>query len=343
MAHRNNVSQSDLLDDPFRERLPATRREHLQLLGARIQFESNSRQLLDLADAAYAGLPQHRFAGAPPRLTVRLELLSRQRPRTQLEPPLLAMLSGAGFLCGATDASNFVVVSPGERTALVVVSEDMLRFPYHTRFELIEFAVYTLAARVQKLVSLHAGCVGRNGRGALLIGASGSGKSTVALHCLLRDFDFLSEDSAFVAPHGMLATGIPNFLHVRSDSLRFLARSADAAMIRKSPVIRRRSGVEKFEVNLRRPGYRLAPAPLKLANLIFLSRDSAGSGPLLVPMRKSKLIANLRASQSYAANQSGWAAFEKGAACLNAFELRRGRHPRAAVDALQELLGSRAR
>jgi hypothetical protein len=343
MAHRNNVQQSDLLDDPFRERLPATRREHLQLLGARFEFESNSRQLLELADSAYAGLPEHRFTGPPPRLKVRLELLSRRRPRTQAEPPLLGMLSGAGFLCGATDASNCVVVSPAERAALVVVSQDMLRFPYHTRFELIEFAVYTLAARVQKLVSLHAACVASKGRGALLIGASGSGKSTVALHCLLRGFDFLSEDSAFVAPHGMLATGIPNFLHVRPNCLRFLARTADAAMIRKSPVIRRRSGVEKFEVDLRRPAYRLAAAPLKLHALIFLSRDSAGSGPLFVPLRKSKLLANLRASQPYAANQPEWAAFERGAACLNAFELRRGRHPRAAVDALQELLGSRAR
>jgi hypothetical protein len=343
MAYRKNLRQSDLLEDPFRELLPATRREPLQLLGARFQFESNSRQLLDLVDFAYAGLPEHRFTGAPPRLKVRLELLSRQRARKKVEPPLLGMLSGAGFLCGATDASNFVVLSPDEQKALVVVSQDMLRFPYHTRFELIEFAVYTLAARVQKLVSLHAACVGHNGRGALLMGPSGSGKSTLALHCLLGGFDFLSEDSAFVAPDGMLATGIPNFLHVRSNSLHFLARTANAAIIRKSPVIRRRSGAEKFEVDLRRPGFRLAAAPLKLDTLIFLSKDSAGSGPLFVPLRKSKLLANLRTNQPYAAHQSEWPDFARGAARLNAFELRRGRHPRAAVEALQVLLESRAR
>ncbi len=55
------------------------------------------------------------------------------------------MISGAGFLGGATHGSNFVVLSPQERSALVGISPQMLRFPYHTRYELIEFAVFTLA------------------------------------------------------------------------------------------------------------------------------------------------------------------------------------------------------
>jgi hypothetical protein len=58
----------------------------------------------------------------------------------------------------------------------------MLRFPYHARYELIEFAVFTLAARAQGLVPLHAACVGEEGRGLLLMGESGAGKSTASLH-----------------------------------------------------------------------------------------------------------------------------------------------------------------
>src|SRR5258708_6306038 len=100
----------------------------------------------------------------------------------------------------------------------------MLRFPYHIRYELIEFAVFMLACRAQRLVPMHAACVGLDGRGILLMGPSGSGKSTVALHCLLAGFDFLSEDSVFVASKSMGATGVANFLHVREDSLRWLGR-----------------------------------------------------------------------------------------------------------------------
>jgi hypothetical protein len=326
--------------DPFGERSPAMMRKHLQLLGGRFQFESNSAELLRLVDAAYAKLPRHRLSATIPHLRVRLSLLpgGRRRQHRRSEPPPLDMLSGAGFLGGATDSSNFVILSPRERAALVAVSRQMLKFPYHTRYELIEFAVFSLAARSQKLASLHAACVGRNGRGILLMGPSGAGKSTVTLQCLLQGFDFVSEDSVFVTPDTMLATGIANFLHVRSDSLRWLGRARDVAAIRKSPVIRRRSGVRKFEVDLRQGDYRLAPSPLKIAAVVFLSAQNAGARPLLEPLSGRGLLARLAANQAYAANQPEWSTFSKSVSKLDAFELRRGRHPLEAVEALRSLL-----
>src|SRR5205807_7043764 len=109
-----------------------------------------------------------------------------------------------------------------QRSALVVVSQDMLEFPYHVRYEMLEFAVYVLASRMQGLVPLHAACVGRGGQGILLLGPSGSGKSTVSLQCLLEGLDFLAEDSVLVKPDGLLATGVASFLHVRPDSLQFV-------------------------------------------------------------------------------------------------------------------------
>jgi hypothetical protein len=249
------------------------------------------------------------------------------------------MLCGQGFVGGATDASDLVVVSPRERAALVVVSSRMIKSSYHTRYEMIEFAVFTLAARSQELVALHAACVAQGGNGLLLMGPSGSGKSTVALQCLLQGLDFVAEDGVFVAPDTMLATGIANFLHVRSDSLRWLERARDVALIRRSPVIRRRSGLRKYEVDLRRSGYRLAAWPPRIAAVVFLSPQGAGKGPLLRPVRTSELRKKLVEHQAYAANQPGWGTFVRNASGLNAFELRRGRHPLDAVKALRTLLG----
>ena len=343
MTRKPDTTVPDLVADPFEERSQVIAREQFQLLGGRFQFESNSPQLLRLADSAFLGLPRHRLSTVAPHLRVRL-LLSppeTRRPRRRSEPPPLSMLSGPGYLGGAPNSSNFVVLSPSERTALVVLSRQMLRFPYHARYEFIEFAVFTLASRCQGLASLHGACVGRGGRGILLMGPSGSGKSTVTLHCVLQGFDMLSEDSVFVEPETMRATGIANFLHVRSDSLRWLGKAPVAAAIRKSPVIRRRSGVRKFEVDLRRGGYRLAASPLKITAVVFLSPQSAGRRPLLRPLSKSHLLANLTAAQAYAANQPNWAAFCKSAARLAAFELRRGTHPLEAVEALRALCGTR--
>jgi hypothetical protein len=345
MTDKKVTMVPDQYVDPFGERSPIMIRERLQLLGARFRFQSNSRQLLHLVDAAYADLPRHRLSAPVPHLKVSLLLKGGDPPhrRGRLEPPALNMYSGAGFLGGAPDSSNFVVVSPEERAALVVVSPAMLRFPYHTRYELMEFAVFTLAARTQGLVSLHAACVGQNGRGILLMGPSGSGKSTVTMQWLLQGLDFLSEDSVFVAPHTLVATGVSNFLHVRSDSLRWVERSRDAAPIRKSPVIRRRTGVKKFEVDLRHGRYRLAPSPLKIAAVVFLSQQSAGDRPLLAPLSKPRLLARLTAAQAYAASQPQWSMFSEGVSKLDGFEMRRGRHPLEAVEALRELLDTRAR
>jgi len=340
MTRKDDSIVPDLLADPFGERSKMEARKRLQLLGARFQFESNSAKLLRLVDSAYAGLPQHRLSAMAPSLRVRLLLRSPQQSRIRNEPPALSMLSGGGFLGGATDTSNFVILSPSQRTALVVISPEMLKFPYHTRYEYLEFAVFTLASRSQGLVSLNAACVGRAGRGVLLMGPSGSGKSTVTWLCLLHGFDMLSEDSVFVAPNTMRATGVANFLHIRSESLRWLERGRDAAIIRRSPVIRRRSGVKKFEVDLRRGDYRLARSPLKIAAVVFLSPQSAGAGPLLRPLSKTSLLAKLTDAQAYAVNQPHWGAFSKGLQKLNAFELSRGRHPIEAVETLSALLGS---
>jgi hypothetical protein len=120
------------------------------------------------------------------------------------------------LLCGTTSDSDLAVVPPAERAALVTLSPRLLGFPYHARHELIEFAVYTLAARAQHLVPLHAACAGLQDRGLLLMGESGAGKTIASLHCLLRGLEFVSEDSVFATPDSLLATGVANFLTVLS-------------------------------------------------------------------------------------------------------------------------------
>ncbi len=327
----------ELYADPFAERAPVGMHRDLHVLGARVRFESNSEDLLHLVDSAYAGLPRHKLSQVEPQLRVRLVLTS-QRKRADVGPAPLQMMSGGGLLAGAARASNFVVVSPHERAALVVVTPRMLRFPYHTRYELIEFAVFTLAARVQRLVALHGACVGRAGRGILLLGPSGAGKSTVTLQCLIEGLGILAEDSVFVTPDTLLATGVSNFLHVRADSLRWIAQGRTVARIRKSPVIRRRTGVRKYEIDLRRDGYPLTERPLKLSAIVFLSARPAADRVLLRRLLPSEALPILIQEQAYAANQPSWNLFARTVKRLPFFQLLRGQHPSESAAALQGLM-----
>jgi hypothetical protein len=342
MTRKPDTQPSDLIADPFGERLSLQRLPPMDLLGARFLFESRSIEMLGLANLAFGALPPHRLSARPPRLKVTLLVRSAdlKTRRTTVEPPPLHMQSGAGYLIGATQSSNFVCLSPTERTGIVAVAEPMLRFPYHTRYELIEFAAFTLAARCQGLISLHAACVSRQGRGILLMGPSGAGKSTVTLHCLLHGFDMVSEDSVFVEPRSMRATGLANFLHVTADSLHWVTRARDVAAIRTSPVIRRRSGVEKFEVNLRQGRYRLAASPPTVAAVVFLSPEAADGRALLTPLSRSDRLIQCADAQAYAAHLPTWPLFERSLAKIDAFVLRRGAHPRDSVEALAAILES---
>jgi hypothetical protein len=328
----------ELFPDPFEERSAARLHRDIPVLGARVRFESNSEELLRLVDSAYAGLPGHELSRVQPQLRIRLVLTVSERKRASTEPASLQMLSGAGLLAGTTGSSNFVVVSPYEQGALVVVSPRMLSFPYHTRFELIEFAVFTLAARAQGLVAMHGACVGRAGSGILLMGPSGAGKSTVTLQCLIEGLGILAEDSVFVTPDTLLATGVSNFLHVRADSLRWIAERRTVAKIRKSPVIRRRSGVRKYEIDLRGGEYPLAERPLKVVAIVFLSAQSAAGRPLLKRLAQKEALPMLVREQAYAANQPPWASFIRTVKRLPFFELRRGQHPSESVAALRDLM-----
>jgi hypothetical protein len=255
-----------------------------------------------------------------------------------VEPPPVRPLAADGILCGAMDGGGFVTLAVSDRSALIVVPHHLLRHAYHARYELLEFAVYVLAARVQQLVPLHAACVGRAGEGILLLGPSGAGKSTLVLHCLHEGLDFLAEDSVLVRPQGLLATGVANFLHLRADALRFLDGTTRAALLRSSAIIRRRSGVRKLEIDLRRPAYRLAAAPLRIRAVLFLSARRASTDRLLVPLRRAALLERLDVSQRYAARQPGWRAFTSRVSALPAYELRRGAHPRESVEVLRGLL-----
>lgn len=321
--------------DPFGERAPLVLRRGLTLLGCAVEFRSDSAELLDLADAACRGLPAHALGGPPLQIELRLV---EGGTAFDAEPPPARMLGGAG-LCGlAMDEANVVLVNAGAGRAVVQMSRALLAWPYHARYELIEFAVFTLASRAQGLVPLHAGCVGFGGVGALIVGESGAGKSTLALHALLQGLDFLTEDASFVEPQALRVTGIANFLHLRFDALRWIDDAALRERVQASPVIRRRSGVEKFELDLRGGWAPLAAEPLQLAHLVFASPEKAADDALLQPLPADELLERLYLSQSYAAGQAGWGTFVQGCGRLHGWELRRGSHPRCGALALKGLL-----
>ena len=338
MTRNNGTIVPDLLADPFGEHSKMVALEHLQLLGGQFRFESNSPKLLRLVSSAYAGMPRHRLSASSPQIDIRLVLRADDHGTRWAEPPQLQTSSGARLLAGTMDAANYALLSPPARAGLIAMSRKLLGHPYHARYELIEFAVFTLAARVLGLVPLHAACVSRRGRAAVIVGDSGSGKSTLALHCLLQGFEFVSEDSTFLCPRRLLATGVANYLHLQPDALRFVDAHQRRDLIHRSSMIRRRSGIAKLEVDVRAGAWQLARTPCRTTAVVFLNRRRRGNGPLLRPIGPREGRRRLERSQPYAAGQPGWPQFERRLATMPLWELRRGSHPGDGVPELRALL-----
>jgi hypothetical protein len=89
--------------------------------------------------------------------------------------------------------SHAVVGHDRARGAVVGWFRDVERLPLYDRGRPLHPQIL-LANQDRGAPPLHAALVARRGRGALLVGEGGSGKTTASLACLLAGFDFLGDD-----------------------------------------------------------------------------------------------------------------------------------------------------
>ena len=328
--------------DPFGERQRRTWRRRYLVLGARVDFECETAALAAVVDAAYAGLPVTRARRGMPVYRVCLRFMADDTADFRGAPPCPRFSSGGGLISATIDASNYSVVAPAVRSALVVASPAMLARPYDLRCELLEFAVFTLVARDQPVLPLHAACVGVRDRAVLLLGESGAGKSTATLQCMLAGLGVLAEDVVFVEPRRLTVTGVPNYIHLRLETPRLLP-AALARRIRRAPVIERRnSGVRKYEVDLRGTASAKLLLPASLVAVVVLSRArSRHGGTLLRELPARELLRALDRDQPYARSRPFWRTLRASLRRLPKFRLERGAAAADTATALAALLTAR--
>lgn len=329
--------------DPFRETSSRLHTRQYLVLGAQIRFESDHPALLRLADAAFGGLPRHRLFAHTPRLCVSLRFAQGDPEPRWRSPPPLRFHSANGLICATAAAGDYVIVSVAQRAALVVISPRMLRHPYHARYELIEFAAYTLATRCLPLVPLHAACLGNRGRGVLVVGDSGAGKSTLTLLGLLAGMKIVAEDSVLVEPRSMRATGTANFLHVQRGRWGAIQNKGTVRRLQKSPLIVRRSGVVKHEIDLRAWSGSAASTPLRIVAVVLLSRAHPRGGPPIQPIGARVVERAMVRTQAYARSQSTWSGFLRQVLKLPAYRLKRTSPADRSVSALWRLIAANRR
>lgn len=128
-----------------------------------------------------------------PPLSVEIEVHSGPAPANG--PLFEALDDGLRF---SSDERNFCRFDAQAGAATVVVSEVLAaerRFRHHFLEALVLSALDSIF-----FTPLHAACVARDGRGTLLCGDSGAGKSSLAYACARRGWTFVSDDAFHLVP-----------------------------------------------------------------------------------------------------------------------------------------------
>ncbi|MGA3023379.1 MAG: hypothetical protein ABSF98_01280 [Bryobacteraceae bacterium] len=157
-----------------------------------VRIRSNSPITLRAAEVSW-GTYKKRFDTPP--LDVRL-LISESSSPGRLEPPVFR--SQGHLLSIAGDSENFACLDLRAGFSFGWVTSNTAANTEYFRQCFLDVMIYPLI-EIRYLVTVHAACVIYKGKGILLAGDSGAGKSSLAYACARRQWTYVSDDaSAFV-------------------------------------------------------------------------------------------------------------------------------------------------
>jgi hypothetical protein len=130
--------------------------------------------------------------------------------------PVVRLRSERACVLAAAGSRGLTAALPAEGVAVFHLP-DAAAIPASERAAPIREALQLLMARRGRLMT-HAGAVGRDGRGVLLVGRGGSGKSTLALSCALAGMEIVADDYVLLEPDSLTAHAVQSTAKLTEDS-----------------------------------------------------------------------------------------------------------------------------
>ncbi len=126
------------------------------------------------------------------------------------------------------DARNLGICDTQTRSGTAWLTEAVVADVPHFVYHFLESMALELIVSLH-LTPFHAACVAREGRGVLLCGDSGAGKSSLSYACARRAWNFLSDDASYLLRRRAkerLVLGHPHRVRLRPDAPRFFPELA---------------------------------------------------------------------------------------------------------------------
>jgi hypothetical protein len=245
-------------------------------LGHPVEIRTNSEAVLAAARASWDAWPSL-FCSAP--LSFEIEVhggpVPSALPRFEGPPGRFRIWS---------DDDNSAAFDFASRSGRVRISADLVTQP-RFRHHFLDPLVLTSLDSVF-FTPLHAACVARKGKAALLCGDSGAGKSTLAYACARRGWTFICDDVVHLTPgRQRIGVGGSQLIHLREPSRAFFPE-LEAFQSGIAP-----NGKRAIEIDAAANGFRTARQAIA-ARSFFLRRrpGPAALRPFPVPDAVSVLL-----------------------------------------------------
>jgi hypothetical protein len=184
------------VNDPLLTRVPLEYEALYYPYGFPVRLRSNSTTTLKAADRSW-GTYRQRHDQAP--FDIRLALSESSSPGC-LDPPVFR--SQGHLLSIVSDRENFAFLDLNAGFAFGWATEATAQNQEYFRQCLLDVMIYPLL-EVRHLITLHAACVMFQGKGMLLAGNSGAGKSSLSYACARRGWTFVSDDASALQRHAL--------------------------------------------------------------------------------------------------------------------------------------------
>jgi len=247
------------------------------LVGFPVEIITNSALVLEAAQESW-GLFQK--ASSEPPIQIQLGVLPGQK-----ECPAPPICRGRrNLIMQIADGQNFMISDTRQGFAFGWVTEAVAQNRAYLRYSFLEGTAWILLQAFH-LTPIHAACVELDGRGVLLCGDSGAGKSSLSYACARNGWKFLSDDSSCLLRKrtGRRVTGNPFQMRFRESAVSLFPELANQ---RVTP---RATGKLAIEVATATNIEISTISECSVDYIVFLNRfDSSPDGLLRFPKERAR-------------------------------------------------------
>lgn len=313
--------------DPLKASAPLPFHRVLFPYGFPLHVKANHNAILRAAETCWGS---YRRIFREPPLELRF-FVSEASPNQVPPPPVFR--AQANLLTIVADANHYGCCDLAAGFGFAYVTATAVNHADYLRYHFLESMAYSLLD-TRHLAAIHAACIGRRGRGVLLAGESGAGKSSLAYACARRGWAYISDDASSVVlrKQGRTVVGNPRAFRFRPEATTLFPEL-------KGPLHARR-GKPTIEVETKRLPHVKVAYEYTVDHIVFLNRNAGNEGaPQLTPISSRDSLKRLFQNpwpSELAINQHRDAAIER-LLTAPAYELRY-RDFDAAIDLLDTLI-----